>query len=71
MVVGGRGKRFVSFGSVERSKVHLQTKTFVQSDAMCCPSVEGEATFVLENGQLHEWQAPRECTFDNPCADDD
>jgi hypothetical protein len=72
VVVGGRGKRFVSFDSLGRNRIHLHTRAFKWNDAMCCPSVEGNTTFVLQDGQLQEERARSEpaCTADHPCGDD-
>jgi hypothetical protein len=52
---GARGKRFVSFDSLDRNRIHLHTKTFNEkTDAMCCPSIEGRTTFVVRDKQLRE-----------------
>jgi hypothetical protein len=51
--VGGRGERGVEDVKFEGNKIILKTLEY-HEDPMCCPSKEGTATLVFENGKLTE-----------------
>lgn len=50
--VGGRGTRQIEKIEVQGREIHLRTLEYAERDPMCCPSRHGEATFVLQQGQV-------------------
>jgi len=51
--VGGRGERIVTDFTVQGNIITLKTLEY-QDDPMCCPSKQGTATLLFENGNLIE-----------------
>jgi hypothetical protein len=55
--VGGKGYREVALKAVADGVVDLDTLNYGADDPMCCPSVPGESSFEVRDGQLFERDA--------------
>lgn len=52
--IGGRGMRLISSVKVIKDAVEVETLTYGEQDAMCCPSVTGHTQFAIQSGKFIE-----------------
>ena len=59
--IGGKGYRDATLEAVRQGVIVVRLKYYGESDAMCCPSVLGEAYFEVRDGELWEADARVKC----------
>ena len=56
--VGGKSRRSVDLGTINNRRVNLETLSYSEKDASCCPSIKGRTSYVLLGQTLQERKAP-------------
>ncbi len=60
--IGGKSFRAIEIQGVNAGEIVADTENYEYSDDLCCPSVPGTVTFVIENGSIEEHDARFDCS---------
>jgi hypothetical protein len=52
--IGGRGTRLISSVKALKGAVEVETLSYGEKDAMCCPTIADKAQFIIQSGKFIE-----------------